>query len=87
MSWLTFKGLIRKPFEYYRIDTNFFHCQTVRNISCMNKKSFTVFLVRIIEAQFEKKLKILRLKSAEKKRIFQAQFEKILRNLRLPEIS
>ena len=54
LSWLTFKGLIRKPFEYYRIDTNFFHCQTVRNISCMNKKSFTVFLVRIIEAQFEK---------------------------------
>ena len=53
----------------------------------MNKKSFTVFLVRIIEAQLEKKLRILRLKSAEKIRIFQAEFEKILRNLRLPEIS
>ena len=87
LFWLTFKGLDRKPFEYYGNDTHFVHSQTVRNISCMNKKSFTVFLVRIIEAQFEKKLRILRLKSAEKIRIFQAEFEKMLRNLRLPEIS
>ena len=52
-----FQGFEQKTFEYYRIDTHFVHCQTVRNIFCMNKKSFTGFLVRIIEAQFEKKIK------------------------------